>query len=95
MPRGSSYLPWGFIHITMEQPIIPFERIGGTPIPCPKSLIQLALSDYRNSDMTDRELAEYISQCLFSVLLNTNSIIEPIKEDRLLSFKEKMNYSKD
>lgn len=79
----------------IERPIIPFEHIDGFPVPCPRAVIQLALSDYRNSDITDRELADYISECLFSILSKTGAVIKPVKSNEILSFRKEMDCSKD
>ncbi len=79
----------------MKQPIIPFDRIDNFPVPCPRAVIQLALSDYRNSDMTDRELADYISECLFSILSRADAVIKPVQRVEILSFRKEMDCSKD
>lgn len=73
----------------MEKIMIPYQHIDKCPVPCPMSVIQLALSDYRNSDMTDRELASYISECLYHILSRTSTVIEPVQDDMFLLFKKR------
>lgn len=70
-------------------PIIAFSEIDGKKhLPNPRSIIQIALSDYRDSDLSDRELAEHICNSL-SLLMNDFSMVIDNIESFELIFKSK------
>lgn len=71
-----------------EIPVIPFCEIrDGVYIPNPQSIIQIALSNYRNSDLSDKELASHICGSLGTLMLGSNLKIETYNNIRL-TFKE-------
>lgn len=60
-----------------EFPITPFNDIAnGWHIPDPRSIIQVALSDYRDSDLSDKELAKHICSSLMLLMLDHNLCID-------------------
>ena len=60
----------------------------------PESVIQLALSTYRKSNFTDKEIAEYISGCLSAIMwknkfdITYRDIRETDERFRMLWFKK-------
>lgn len=71
-----------------ETPVIPFCEIReGVHIPSPQSIIQLGLSNYRKSDLSDRELADHICNSLGLLMMENNLKIELYKKIKL-TFKE-------
>lgn len=60
-----------------EIPITPFCLLADRKhVPDPRSIIQVALSDYRYSDLQDRELAEHICSSLILLMSDHNLNIE-------------------
>jgi len=52
-----------------DVPIIPFNTIANNKhVPDPRSIIQIALSSYRNSGVSDEELATHICQSLMLLM---------------------------
>lgn len=75
--------------IMKNLPIVPFCKIEDNKyIPNPRSVIQIAVSDYRNSDLSDRELAEHICESLSLLMINHNVIIERYDDTSNLIFRE-------
>lgn len=75
-----------------EIPVIPFNDIAdGKHIPDPRSIIQVALSDYRNSDISDKELARHICSSLMLLMIDYALSIEAYTKDHPygLVFKQK------
>ncbi len=68
-----------------DYPIIAFSEIDGKKhFPNPRSIIQIALSDYRNSNLTDRELADHICNSLSLVMNDFCMVIDNIKSFELI-----------
>lgn len=75
-----------------EMPITPFNAIGNRKhIPDPRSIIQIALSDYRDSDLSDKELAKHICSSLMSLMMDYDLSVEVYTEEHPygLIFKQK------
>ena len=54
-------------------PEIPFNEIGeSTHLPNPRSVVQIAVSDYRNSALSDKELTEHICNSLALLMKDYN-----------------------
>ncbi len=72
-----------------DYPIIPFNLVKGNKhLPDPRSIIQIALSDYRKSELSDKELAEHICNSLGLLIKEQNLTIEPYNNTPYLTFKE-------
>lgn len=62
-------------------PITPFNSIANSKhFPDPRSIIQIALSDYRNSDLSDKELAKHICSSLMLLMSDHDLHIEVYSE---------------
>lgn len=73
----------------MERPIIPFcELYNDNHIPDPRSIIQIAVSDYRNSNMSDKELSEHICNSLALLMKDYQLNIECYNDTSHLIFRE-------
>lgn len=60
-----------------EFPITPFnEIVCNKHIPDPRSIIQVALSDYRSSNLSDKELAKHICSSLMLLMMDYGLNIE-------------------
>ncbi len=57
----------------MDNTILQFDSIGnGEHYPNVRSVVQIALSDYRFSEMTDKELTEHIMTALAYAMVKQN-----------------------
>ena len=75
----------------MPHPIIAFNDIEPNKhLPDPRSIIQIALSDYRDSDLTDKELAEHICRSLSLIMTDFDLVIDTFNHFNIL-FKKKIN----
>jgi len=72
-----------------DYPIVPFSLVKDNKhLPDPRSIIQIALSDYRESQLSDKELAEHICDSLGLLMKEQNLTIEPYNNTTFLTFKE-------
>lgn len=67
--------------------IYPFSVIDGKTIPDPESFILIMISRYRNSDYSDKELAQYISKGLSVTLHMYNAHIDQYHMGEGITFK--------
>lgn len=75
-----------------EFPVTPFCVLADRKhVPDPRSIIQVAQSDYRYSDLQDRELAEHICSSLKLLMSDHNLHIEAYDDKSFhgLVFKQK------
>lgn len=75
-----------------ETPIVPFNDIADRKhLPDPRSIIQVALSDYRGSDLPDNELAKHICSSLMLLMMDYDLSVEANTEEPPygLIFKQK------
>lgn len=74
----------------MDKPIIPYCVLDDNKhIPNPRSIIQIAISDYRNSDMSDKELSEHICNSLALLMQDHHSSIICYNDTSHLVFSKK------
>lgn len=72
-----------------DYPIIPFNLMKDDKyLPDPRSIIQIALSDYRKSELSDKELAEHICNSLGLLMKERNLTIELYNNKPYLTFNE-------
>ena len=95
MPRGSSYLPWGFLFCIMTNNVIPLQHIDGKAAPTPRALIMMILSDFRKSDKSDAELSELIASCLYEISITYDADISAVDDPELLYFKKRQEKNND
>ena len=77
----------------MKEPTIPFNSVSGHNIPNPRSVIQIAVSDSRNSGMSDEDMARYICASLYNILYSNEAVIGCDNNSELLLFEEKQQDS--
>lgn len=71
----------------MNLPTIPFNEIGESKhLPNPRSIVQIAVSDYRNSNLSDKELTEHICNSLALLMKDYNLKIKRYEENCTLMF---------
>lgn len=71
----------------MNEPICPFcELEAGRYFPNPESVVLSLVSEYRNSDMTDKQFSEYICNSLGLLMRGNNLMIKPYGETIKLAF---------
>lgn len=70
-----------------EKMIYPFSIIGEYLVVDPESQILIALSKYRHSEYSDKELARYISKGLAAILYFHNAHIEQYNMAEGIEFK--------
>ena len=78
----------------MEDLIIPFDRVRNINIPTPRSVILVALSDYRSSSCSNDELARHICASLYNIANSIHADIKPSDNAELLRFDECKDASK-
>lgn len=89
LPQTATLKVVALLVIMKNLPIAPFCKIEDNKyIPNPRSVIQIAVSDYRNSDLSDRELAEHICENLSLLMISHNVIIERYDDTLNLIFRE-------
>ena len=75
--------------MTMDKPICPFcELETGKYFPNPESVILSLVSEYRESDMTDKQFAEYICNSLGLLTRGNNLVIKPYGDTIKLVFEK-------
>jgi hypothetical protein len=73
-------------------PILAFSALKSeTHLPDPRSIIQIAVSDYRNSNLSDKELAEHICNSLSLMMADYDLVIASYKKSINLVFIENKN----
>lgn len=78
----------------MDELIIPFDRVGDVNVPNPRSVILVALADYRRSGCSDNELARHICASLYNVANSLHADIKLSDNAELLKFEEDKDASK-
>ena len=78
----------------MDELMIPFDRVGDVNVPNPRSVILVALADYRRSGCSDNELARHICASLYNVANSFHADIKPSDNAELLRFEEDKDAAK-
>lgn len=83
---------WSLLFIDMDELVVPFCMLDDNKhLPNPRSIIQIAISDYRNSAISDKELSEHICNSLALLMKDYNLNIECYKDTFHLVFRENQN----
>ena len=71
----------------MDNPVCPFcELESGKYFPNPESVVLSLVSECRSSEMTDKQLSEYICNSLGLLMRGNNLMIKPYGETIKLAF---------